>query len=98
MKRESRREHNPVETNSEEAATLASMLAPLEEQEGGEAAGSSSRRASIVLDTGELKLPKAFIDEDSQGTLFGLEPIVIFLLLLVLGFITFIAYLISLEP
>jgi hypothetical protein len=100
MKRETRREHNPVETKSEETATLASMLAPLEEQENWEGRGDSRRHPNraIVLDTAELKVPKGFIEEDSRGLLFGLEPIVIFILLLVLAFIAFIAYLISLEP
>ncbi|HEY0324036.1 MAG TPA: hypothetical protein VGC66_24015 [Pyrinomonadaceae bacterium] len=93
MKRESRSEHNPVKTKSEEAATIASMLAPLEEQEGLEGADGAS-----FSDTGELKLPKGFIEEDKQGEGFGLEPAVIFILVLVLGFIAFIAYLISVEP
>lgn len=102
MKRELRREHNPVETRSEEAAKLASMLAPLEEQQGGEqeiAVGTNHGNAgAIVVDTGELRLPKDFIEEEREGNPLGLEPVVIFILILVLAFIAFIAYLISVEP
>lgn len=95
MRRESRREHNPVKAGSEEAATLASSLAPLEEQE-----SRSGRRpnGAFVLDTQELKLPKELIEENKQENSLGLEPVVIFILVLVLAFIAFIAYLISIEP
>lgn len=101
MKRESRRDHNPVETRSEEAAKLASMLAPLEEQQRREeGAGQSNQHpnGAIVVDTGELKLPKDFIEEERTDNSFGLEPVVILILMLVLTFIAFIAYLISVEP
>jgi hypothetical protein len=104
MKRESRRDHNPVETRSEEAAKLASMLAPLEEQQGEKDEAASRRTAqrpnggAIVVDTGELKLPKDFIEGESAESSFGLEPVVIFILMLALAFIAFIAYLISVEP
>jgi hypothetical protein len=97
MKRESRREHNPVKTRSEEAQTIASNLAPLEEQESRE--GSPQHpNGRILLDTGELKLPKDFIEEDRQADGSGLDRVLIFLLVIVLGFIAFIAYLISIEP
>ena len=95
MKGESRREHNPVKTISEEAATLASSLAPLEEQE------SDGRRAqggAILLDTGKLELPKGFIEEDKEEESFGLDRVVLFIMALALAFIAFIAYLIYIEP
>ena len=97
MNRESRREHNPVSTGSEEAAKIASNLAPLEEQESREGARQHPN-GKIVLDTGELKLPKDFIEEDKQADGSGLDRVLIFLLVIVLGFIAFIAYLISIEP
>jgi hypothetical protein len=50
MRRESRREHNPVETKSEEAATIASMLAPLEELENAHGKGRSSNGGAIIVD------------------------------------------------
>ncbi len=93
-KGETRREHNPVKTTSEEAATLASSLAPLEEQEGGE----RKRNGAILLDTGKLELPKSFIEEDKEEEDFGLDRVVIFIMTLALAFIAFIAYLIHIEP
>jgi hypothetical protein len=98
MKKESRREHNPVETKSEEAARLASMLAPLEEQESANAPPRASNGGAIVVDTARLKLPKDLIEENEKGAPFGLERVVIFILALVLAFIAFIAYLIFIEP
>jgi hypothetical protein len=95
MSGESRREHNPVGAGSEEAAALASSLAPLEEQESN---FKKHPNGKILLDTSELKLPKEFIEEDKDGRGFGLEPVVIFILALVLAFIGLMAYLISIEP
>ncbi len=98
--RESRREHNPVMTGSEEAATIARGLAPLEELEERQRKSGSKghQNGSIVLDTGELKLPRDLMEKDERRGGLGLEPVVIFILLLALGFIAFIAYLISIEP
>ena len=96
-RRESRREHNPVKTRSEEAATIARGLAPLEELE--EKRGSKGHpNGAIVLNTGELKLPRDLMEKDEEPGGLGLEPVVIFILALALGFIAFIAYLISIEP
>lgn len=99
MKRESRREHNPVSTRSEEAAEIASTLAPPEEHEGtrGES-GQPGRRGAIIVDTAQLNLPKDFIEDEKTAKGFGLEPVVLFILIFFLAFIAFIAYLISLEP
>lgn len=101
MKRESRREHNPVETRTEEAARLAHMLAPLEEQEGNgsqEGRAGGAGRGSIVVDTARLQLPKDLIEEEEKGAPLGLERVVIFILIIVLAFVAFIAYLIYMEP
>lgn len=101
-KKESRRDHNPVKAKSEETAKLASMLAPLEEQQGREeTAGGTLQHpngGASIVGTGPLKLPKDFIEQGTDGNLFGLEPVVIFIIVLVLVFIAFIAYLISVEP
>lgn len=85
-------DHNPLRTTHEEAAKLASELAPLEEQE------RRSRNGAIVLDTKELKLPKEFMEEERRSDGLRLEPVVVFILALALAFIAFIAYLISIEP
>lgn len=97
-KRETRREHNPVATRSEESAEIAHTLAPLEEQEGAKGTSGQTRRGAIVVDTAQLNLPKDFIEEDKTAKGFGLEPVVIFILGLFLVFIALIAYLISIEP
>lgn len=105
-KRHSHRDYTP-----EEAANL---LAPPEEQEatattttttatpppnsnnGGQ---SIHNVGSIFVGTGELNLPKGFDPEQEQdANLFRLDPVVIFILVAVLAFIGFIAYLISIEP
>jgi hypothetical protein len=96
-RRESRREHNPVKAGSEETATLARGLAPLEELE--EKRGSKQHpNGAIVLDTSELKLPRDLMEKDEPPRGLGLEPVVIFILVLALAFIAFIAYMISIEP
>jgi hypothetical protein len=97
-KREARREHNPVSTRSEEAAEIAHTLAPLEEQEGSQEEGARQRRGAIIVDTAQLNLPKDFIEEETPAKGFGLEPVVLFILIFFVAFIAFIAYLISLEP
>jgi len=99
MKRETRQEHNPVESMSEEAATLASSLAPPEEQKEAMAPGNGKRNGgSILIDTARLTIPKGFIDQEKRKSSFRLEPVVIFILLMLLSFIAVIAYLISIEP
>ena len=95
MNGEPRREHNPVKTTSEEAANLASSLAPLEEQERG---GGKRGNGAILLDTGKLELPKGFIEKDKEEESLGLDRVVLFIMALALAFIVFIAYLISIEP
>src|SRR4051812_21524621 len=80
-RREARREHNPVKTGSEETATIARGLAPLEELE--EKKGSKGHpNGAIVLDTSELNLPKDLMEEDKQPGGLGLEPVVVFILVL----------------
>lgn len=46
---------------------------------------------AIVVDTARLQLPKGFIEKENEG-LFGLDPIVLLILCLVLAFISIIAY------
>lgn len=79
------------------AAELSARLAPLEEH----AADNSARTEddTIVLDTEELKLPRALMEEDdAPARMFGLEPVILIILLIALAFIAFIAYLISQTP
>ena len=95
MRRDTLHNHNPLKASHEETSALASSLAPLEEQEEGR---RRHQNGAIVLDTQELKLPKELIEESKPVKGLGLEPVVIFILALLLAFIAFIAYLISIEP
>lgn len=94
VKKESRREHNPVKTSSREALERAEQLAPPEERDG------EAKRDGLSIDTGALKLPEGLRSEDDENTqgAFHLDPIVLFFLIAALAFIAFITYLISIEP
>jgi hypothetical protein len=92
--RKSRRERN-----REKAA----KLAPPEERTPTDATVASdvnNHRAgngdgSIVVDTRGLNLPKGFGEESAgERKVFGVEPVVLAILILALAFIAFIAYLI----
>jgi hypothetical protein len=99
VKREPRREHNPVQVSSEEALEKANQLAPLEERKGRLARQSPNDGGVIQVDTGDLKLPSDFTERgEGKPRLLGLEPVTIFILIFSLAFIAFIAYLISIEP
>ncbi len=77
----------------------ASRLAPPEEQAASQQIASDNGRGAIVVDTGELKLPKNFGDGEKDGSIwYRPDPVVIFILCAVLLFIAFIALLISRMP
>ncbi|HUQ30878.1 MAG TPA: hypothetical protein VM095_02115 [Pyrinomonadaceae bacterium] len=97
VKRESRRDHNPVQVSSEEALEKADQLAPLEEQKGRPLRQNSDGEGVILVDTGDLKLPSDFTEKDEKSRLFGIEPITAAIIVFALAFIAFIAYLISIE-
>jgi hypothetical protein len=98
MKRESRREHNPVQGSSDGASQKADQLAPLEERAGKQAVRNSNTEGLMGVDTGELKLPKEFTEKEEGKThFFGLEPVALVILIFALAFISFIAYLISID-
>ena len=99
VKKEPRRFHNPVRARSAEAAEHAANLAPPEEQNAKRKNQGADNNGAIVVDTGELKLPKGIIEEEKGGTrFFGIDPVVILIFCLSLMFIALIAYLISIEP
>ena len=85
-----------------DAAELSARLAPPEEHDAKKGAGDSSQPDAddtIVLDTEELKFPKALMEEeDSPARLLGLEPVIHVILIIAIAFIAFIAYLISQTP
>ena len=79
-------------------AEHAERLAPPEEKGHAAAvsAALSNSSGSIIVDTGNLKLPKNVGEEAREGKrLLGLDPIVLALLVLSLLFITFITVLIA---
>lgn len=78
---------------------LAARLAPLEEHQAKAAQHSSKDDDTIILDTGKLKLPSALSEkEEDAHRIFGLEPVVLVILLLTLAFIALMAYLVYLMP
>jgi len=96
MKRESRREHNPVQGSSDGTSQKADQLAPPEERAGKQAVQKSNNEGVMGVDTGELKLPKEFTEkEEGKPRFLGLEPVALVILIFALAFIAFIAYLIS---
>ena len=98
MKRERRREHNPVRASSDGAQEQAESLAPPEER--ADRSANQSRDGGVMaVGTGELKLPDDFTErEDKNPNLLGLDSIALIILIFALAFIAFIAYLISIEP
>lgn len=94
-----------------DTARLAARLAPLEEQETraaerqdghgrGANKGASQENGAIIVDANNLNLPKGINDEREEGgqKLFGIEPLVLFILGGMLAFIIFIAWQISRMP
>ena len=93
-----------------DTAQLAAMLAPLEELDKSSAAkqlGSSPHLGdpqadphygAIVVDNDNLNLPKDIMEGSGGGTFLGMEPVVLVILGVMLAFIAFIAWQISLMP
>lgn len=87
-------------------AGLAARLAPLEEQRSGAVAagnkqrvgGASQEPGAIVVDRNNLNVPKEMMEGTGTKGLFGMEPVVLVILGLILAFIAFIAWQISQMP
>lgn len=90
-----------------DTAQLAAQLAPLEEQDRAAAEkqvadkslaqpGKQRERGTIVVDTGSLVIPKNV--ETEERPLWRIEPVVIVIVGLMLLFIAFIAWQITLMP
>ena len=89
---------------------LAAQLAPLEEQDrpaaehqiGGHvdpASGAPDRHfGSIIVDSEHLKVGTDFVEAEEKKQFLGMEPVVLVVLILMLSFIGFIAWQISLMP
>jgi hypothetical protein len=84
---------------------LAHQLAPLEEQDKqaaaeqvGKGLNSDPDYGAIVVDNVNLKIPNGITEEQDEKRFWGLEPVVLVVLILTLGFIAFIAWQITLMP
>ena len=92
-----------------DTAELAAQLAPLEEQNKPAAEQQIGRQVdsvscpadrhfgAIVVDSEHLKVATDFV-EPKEKHILGIEPVVLVVLILVLGFIGFVAWQISLMP
>ena len=89
---------------------LAALLAPLEEQDKPAAehqlgsplnaatAEADRHFGAIIVDNEDLKVPTGIMETHEQQQFLGLEPVVLVVLILMLSFIGFIAWQISLMP
>lgn len=89
---------------------LAAQLAPLEEQDKPaaeqqigshlEATNGQQQRdyGAIVVDNVNLNVPKDIIEGGDEKQFLGMERVVLVVLIIILGFIAFIAWQISLMP
>ena len=85
----------------EDISKLSEKLTPPEEIDAKSGSAQSSRDddGTFVVDTGTLKLPQGFVEnEQEKRGMFGLEPVIVVILILMLAFIAFIAYLVYLTP
>jgi hypothetical protein len=107
-KRFSNRLHVRGNSKKGDTAQLAAQLAPLEELAKGDMprqiasphlgdAQADPHYGAIVVDNEDLNLPKDMI-EGRNETLLGIEPVVLVILGVMLTFIAFIAWQISLMP
>ena len=89
---------------------LAAQLAPLEEldrpaaekQIGTQSESTNGRQqrdyGAIVVDNVDLNVPKEIIGDGDDKKFLGMEPVVLVVLIIMLAFIVFIAWQISLMP
>ena len=101
------RKHKRKKRDTEQ---LAAQLAPLEEQDKPAAEqqiGSALEPTNgqqkgdygaIVVDSTDLNVPRGIIEGREEKRFLGIEPVVVVVLIIVLSFIAFIAWQISLMP
>ncbi len=104
------RRHSRAKKKKGDTAQLAAQLAPLEEVDKTSAAkqlGVIDRLddpeddphfAAIVVDNEGLHVPVDIMEGGNEKTYMGMEPVVLVILGVMLGFIAFIAWQISLLP
>ena len=89
---------------------LAAQLAPLEEQDkpaaeqqiGSHLESTNGQQerdyGAIVVDNANLNVPKDIIEGRDEKQFLGMEPVVVVVLIIMLSFIAFIAWQVSLMP
>jgi hypothetical protein len=103
-----RMHHHRKKRKKGDTDQLAAQLAPLEEQDKssaerqiGSALNSTNDppnldHGAIVVDNDNLNVPKDMMEGGDEKRFFGMEPVVLVVLIIVLSFIAFIAWQISL--
>jgi hypothetical protein len=93
-----------------DTAQLAAQLAPLEEREKNSAARqlgvmpapedptADPHYGAIVVDNEDLHVPVDIMEGGNEKTYFGMEPVVLVILGVMLAFIGFVAWQISIMP
>ena len=90
-----------------DTAQLAAQLAPLEEQDrraatqqlaGKDGSQIDPHFGAIVVDNDDLHVPQDIMEEGGEKTYLGMEPVVLVILAVMLVFIAFIAWQITLMP
>ena len=107
MKKTSRHHIRRKKRSKGDTDQLAAQLAPLEEQDkpaaehqiGAPLDKASDRYfESIIVDNENLKVPADIMETPEKRHFLGLEPVVLVVLILMLGFIAFITWQISSMP
>ena len=111
MKKQLSRVHSRIHKRKKgDTSQLAAQLAPLEEldksaaeQQIGDHLESTNGQqqrdyGAIVIDNVNLNVPKHMIEGREERQFLGMEPVVLVVLIIMLGFIVFIAWQISLMP
>jgi hypothetical protein len=84
-------------------ADVAARLAPLEETEAFKDSPQQDTTHApddtIRVDSKSVQMPESFVDDEREGaTIFRLEPVAVAILVVMLAFIAFVAWQISLMP
>jgi hypothetical protein len=82
---------------------MAARLTPLEEMEGFRAsrqqdAGQGVPDDTIRVDSKSVRLPDRLVDEGGDGSAFRLDGVVVVILAVMLAFVAFVAWQITLMP
>lgn len=99
-------QHRVGRRRKQDTARLAASLAPLEEQRPASVpidqkqmtGGASQEAGAIVVDRNSLHVPKEMMERSGAKGLFGMEPVVLVIIGLMLCFIAFIAWQVSQMP